>query len=1104
MDRRGSQGWRTGTIGLVGVLALALAPGLVGTAAGQAANGTLLGGVRDESGSAVPGATVTAIEVRTNIGRTVVSNEQGNYIFPNLAPGVYRVEGELAGFKKFERGGVDVKVNTTVRVDIALSVGSVSESVTVAAETPVLQTDRTDTGRIIDGEQIAQMPLAFNRNFQGMLVTVPGATRPVRPHSEFFNSQDSLSSNVNGQSRLANNVQLEGTDDNHKTGLLTVLIPSAEAIDTVAVTTSNYDAEFGRAGGAVTNVTFKSGTNEFKGTLSAFGNTEATVARNAFSSLPEPPPTSYLQSGVALGGPIQRNKLFFFADYVRTNDDSGRITRADLPNQAFRNGNFSAAPTIIYDPATGNPDGSGRVPFPNNQIPANRISPIAQRILANVPLPNLAGAPLGGTNYETPYVREKRTNQGDVKITSQLSPANNLSVRYSYQNPKTYDPATFGEFGGIKGFAGYGTNPTHNVATNYNRTWSNTLVQEVRVGMSYYHNEAISEADGLNTAEEIGISGVNLNRFSSGISTIDVSGYNGTLVGYSASLPWDRSERTWTVATTVTKLAGDHTLKFGGDLRYNRDYLLQVQDNGGPRGVFRFRGATTATPGDSAAQNGFANAFAAFLLDAPQSIGRDLITDVDPGTRHWGVFSYVHDKWQLRENLTVDLGLRHEYYTPLVGLSDRGGLANYDPTNNTLRVAGYSQVPADLGVKGYFKNFNPRTGISWRLDPTNVIRAGYGVSTTPWPDNSYAFNYPVKQNNQINPVNSFATAGSLAAGLPPPNFAEIPDTGIVPAAPFNAQGFFSVPTDLHEGRLHSWNVAYQRQLAGGFTGEVAYVGNRGQDIIARIDLNAGYTLGADNPGRPLFAQFGRTASTTTTVPVKSTYHSMQVKVDRRLKDGVMMTNSYTLGRGYNYFDGDSNGSIRTPADFERSWGRTSFDSTHNFTSSFVVLLPWGPQGHWLRDGLVGRILGDWQVSGIFSATSGTPINFTASAAGLRAPGNTQTPDASGTPEVLGGIGTNELWFDTSVFSAPAAGTWGNVERNALLTGPAYVNLDASIVKIVRFGLRHLELRADFFNATNTPHYNNPNGSFGDGNFGRITSTIGGTERVIRFGGRFTF
>jgi hypothetical protein len=1097
----------TASVGASAIAALVLPVVLLlpSRAAAQAANGTLLGTVTDQSGAGVPGATVTATEVNTNIPRTAISNESGYYTFANLPSGLYRVEGELQGFKKFVRDRVEVKVNTTVRVDIGLSVGALSESVTVEAETPRLQTDRTDTGRIIEGEQIAQMPLGFNRNFQGMIITVPGASRPFRPHSEFFNSQDSLSSNVNGQSRLANNQQLEGIDNNHKTGLLTVLIPSAEALETVAVSTSNYDAEFGRAGGAVTNVTLRSGTNAFKGSVFAFGNTEATVARNPFSTLSEPPETTYFQGGFTLGGPIIRNRLFFFGDYVRTIDDSGRITRVSVPNADFRNGNLSAAPTVIYDPLTGNPDGTGRTPFPGNLIPADRISPIARNILANVPLPNLAGAPLGGTNLETPYVREKRTHQYDGKVTAQFSAEDHLSVRYSYQNPTTYDPGIFGIWGGGgKDFAGRGVNPSYNTAGNYNKTWSSTLLQEIRVGMSYYHNEALSEADGLNTSQEVGIPGVNVDRFSSGITRIEISNFSSPMVGFSPSLPWDRSERTWTVATTVTKLWRNHTVKMGGDLRHNRDYLLQVQDNGGPRGAFRFNGAMTAIPTDTAAQNGYANAFAAFLLDRPNSIGRDLITDVDPGTQHWATFLYVHDKWQVTPNITLDLGLRHEYYTPLKGLEDVGGLSNYNPDNNTLEVSGYSQVPANLGVRSNWSNFNPRTGISWRLNGESVIRAGYGSSTIPWPDNSYAFNFPVKQNNQISAPNSFAVAGSMAAGLPPPNFADIPPTGIVPGDNFRAQGFFSVPRDLKEGVLHSWNVAFQRELPGGFTGEIAYVGNRGQDIIARIDLNAGYTLGADNAGRPLFAQFGRTASTTSTIPVKSTYNSMQVKVDRRFRNGFMMTNSYTLGRGYNYFNGDSNGTISTPADFERSWGRTSFDSTHSFTSSFTYLLPFGPTGKWMNDGLAGRILGDWQVSGIFAAISGTPIDFTASAAGLRAPGNTQRPNASGTPDVLGGIGSNELWFDTSVFSAPAPGTWGNVERNDLLTGPAYVNLDLSIVKIARFGDRHFEFRVDMLNATNTPHYGNPNGSFGNANFGRVTGIIGQTERIIRFGGRFLF
>jgi hypothetical protein len=1078
-------------------------------AAAQAAVATLVGNVHDESGGTVPGATITATEVRTNIVRSTVSNETGNYTFTNLPSGLYRVDGEIVGFKKFTREDVDVAVNTTVRVDINLVIGELEESVTVTGEAPMLQTDRTDTGRIIESTQIVQMPLGFNRNFQGILGTVPGATRPFRPHSEFYNSQDSLSTNVNGQERQSNNVQLEGTDNSDNGGNLAFYIPSAEAIETVSVATSNYDAEFGRAGGAVTNVTLKSGTNQLSGSLFTFGNTEATVARNPFSQLP-PTDSKYVQVGFTLGGPIKRNKLFFFGDYVRTNDDSGRLTREHVPEAAFRTGDFSAAPTTIYDPGTGSANGTGRRPFPDNRIPTERISPISRRLIDQIPLPNIAGAPVGAINYEKQYVRQKRTNQYDFKITYQAAMSDNLSVRFSHQNARTIDPGTFGIWGGIKDYAGSGRNPTYNMALNYNRVWSATLVQEIRVGRTSHHNIAITEAHGLNLADEIGVPGVNLNAFTSGPPTINVDGYHSFLIGFQNSLPWDRAERIWTVGTSATKIWGNHTLKIGGDFRTNRHMLDQVTH---PRGEFLFEGATTAIPGDSRAENGYANAFAAFLLDVPIALERGLVSVSDVGAsldethrggRHKSVFTYVHDKWQIRPNVTIDLGLRHEYYTPIVGFHGRGGMANYDPETNTLQVAGYGNIPENLGVKGYWKNFNPRTGISWRINEANVLRAGYGVSAEGGPSSSGQI-YPVRQEQVIDGPNSFAPAGSLAGGLPPPVFDPIPDTGILPADGRLLQLSLSniLLEPHHFGRLHSWNVAYQRTLPGAFTAEVAYVGNRAENDWNSENINAGFVVGANRAGQPLFVKYGRTASTTVQVRdgrPQSKYHSMQVKVDRRMRGGLMVVNSYTLGRAWDF----SNNTPAHPNRFERGYGRTSFDVLHNFTSSFVYQLPVGSQGRWLREGALGKVFGDWQVTGLFSASSGTPINFSSSASGLRAPSNSQTPNVTGKPKVLGGIGPDALWFDTTVFSAPAAGTWGNVERNALLTGPAYINLDASVVKIIRFGTRHAEIRADFFNALNRAHYENPSGSFGSGNFGRITDILPLTERMIRFGGRFLF
>ena len=443
---------------LMGLLAMPVA------ARAQAVTGTLLGNVTDASGGAVPGATVTAVETQTNISRTAVTNEAGNYIFSSLRNGTYSVEAELTGFRKVMRQNVRVDVNTTMRVDLTLELGSMNEAVTVAAETPLLQTDRTDTGRLLESKVVTELPLGFNRNFQGLLVTVPGATRPFRPHSQFFNSQDSLSTEINGQPRMANNTLIEGLDNNQKTGLNSVIIPAADALETVSISTSNYDAEFGRSGGAITNVTLKSGTNSFRGSGFFFGNNESTNASDYFTHLKAP--TTFAQGGFTLGGPIVRNKFFFFGDYQRTVDNLGYVVRATIPTLAMRNGDFSAVANGIYDPLTGAVNGSGRTAFPNNQIPQERISPIARRLIAMIPEPNIAGAPLGQNNYQKAQVREKTTDAFDTKVNYSLNQKDQISYRLSFMRPVVFDPGPFGEFGGPAndGFAGTGTNKSFSTA----------------------------------------------------------------------------------------------------------------------------------------------------------------------------------------------------------------------------------------------------------------------------------------------------------------------------------------------------------------------------------------------------------------------------------------------------------------------------------------------------------------------------------------------------------------------------------------------------------------------------------------------------------------
>jgi hypothetical protein len=1087
-------------IALVAAMALST---LSGTSLAQAVRGTLLGNVTDTQGAAIPGVTVTATETQTNVSRAVVTNASGHYVLSNMSNGLYRVEAELGGFKKFSRDGIEVRVNSTMRVDVILEVGAMTETVEVVQETPLLQTDRADTGRNIEGRLVQEMPLGQGRNFQGMWATVPGSVTLSRPHSQFFNPQDSQETKFNGQSRLSNNVQVDGLDNNHKTGLLTVLIPSAEAIDSVNVTTSNFDAEFGRAGGSVTTVVMKSGTNQFKGSVFGFFNSEATQARNSFASATSvKPETKYQQFGATLGGPIIKDKLFFFTDYQHQVDNLGELRRRSIPPAEWRNGDFSSASTIIYDPLTGNPDGTGRTPFPGNIIPANRLSPVARNILANVPAPNVPGAAFGQVNYELASSnREKTTNQFNVKLNYNPGSSDQISLRFSYQRPEIFVPGTFGEFGGGgTGFAGTGYQKTYSTALTWTRTLSQSLIMEWRAGYLTYRNEALSTGQGLDSSTEVGIPGANYSLFSSGISQITINdGYSNPVVGFSNSLPWDRGEDTISVVGMLTKITGNHTIKVGTEVRHNEDFLLQIQDAGGVRGQFIFDGSQTSIPGYNAGQSGYANAFASFLLDVPNTVQRDIKALDRPGTKHWAVFAFVQDKWQVTPKLTVDLGLRWEYYQPLVGIEDEGGLSNYNPSNNTVEVAGFGSIPQNIGVESTWSNFAPRLGVAYRLDEKTVLRAGFGTTIIPFPDNRYAYNFPVKQTEQFTAANSFAAAGSMAAGFGAPTFFPIPSSGVVDASipQLKNSQLFYVPSDLREAKLHSWNVAFQRQLPWNLVGEVAYVGNVGKGItVTDYNINAGMVLGADNAGRPFNQLYGRTANVETWFRGDTHYHSLQAKLDRRFKNGFLLTTSYTLSRAENYAD---EGGIATPADVERTYGPAGFNRTHVFASAFIWDLPFFSG----NKSALGWILGGWQFSGIFTAYSGTPINFTASGATLRAPGNTQRPNVSGEPEVFGNIGPGQLYFDTAAFSAPAQDTWGNLTRNGSISGPGFWNLDASLVKRLRFGQKvNVELRADAFNLTNTPHFNNPNGSFGSSTFGQVTSSFG--ERLVRFGLRVIF
>ncbi len=460
----------------------------IAVAYSQAVSGTVVGTVTDSTHAVIVNASVTLTETNTNVSRSTHSNESGNFTFSDVPPGTYAVTVEIAGFKKEQQRGIQVQVNSTQRVDVQLQAGNITESVEVTGAAPALQTDRADTGRKVDSMSVAELPvLVSNRNYQALLALVPGTAPPTEEHSQFFNASDSLQTEVNGAPRVSNNYQIEGIDDNERTGLLQVLIPPLEAITTVDVSTSNHTIDLGRGAGAVTNVILKSGTNQFHGSAYEFVQNGDFDARNFFQ--PTVAAVHYNYFGGTIGGPIKKNKVFFFADFLRTTDHEANANTETIPSALSRTGNLSEAlagssPAFVYDPATGDPvTGVGRTPFPNNVIPTSRLNPIALKILALVPNPNqnLYNTVAPSNNYFALLPFTKDTNFTDGKVDYNVSDKDRIAGRFSFQRPVIYQAPIFGPAGGDANgaFEGTGVQKTYSSGINYTHVFSSTLFQRI-------------------------------------------------------------------------------------------------------------------------------------------------------------------------------------------------------------------------------------------------------------------------------------------------------------------------------------------------------------------------------------------------------------------------------------------------------------------------------------------------------------------------------------------------------------------------------------------------------------------------------------------------
>lgn len=1073
-------------------LALAAVTALAPAAHAQTVTGSLVGRVADASDAVIVDARVVATEIMRGVSRETKTNEQGVYNIPSIEPGVYRVEIERQGFKKFLADHVEVNINTTVRVDATMQLGAVAESVEVVASASAIQlvTDRGDVSHQVVREQVENLPLSVDRNYQALFELVPGSNEPAASGSIFGNPGGSLVNNVNGQNSRANGFQLDGTLNNQTNVIAqSAIVPPAEAIQIVELSTNAYDAEQGRASGAAVNVQIKSGTNQLHGSTFFYNTNSALKAHNALLTT-DKPKTNMSQMGFTLGGPIRKNRTFFFGDYQAGRDRRGQSTLQDVPTAAYRKGDFSASSYNIYDPLTGAANGSGRTPFPNKTLPADRISPISKAIYDLLPLPNRAGET---ANYDVSGALRQTRDSMDVKVNHRFTDNTDGFIRYSYFGGISSDPPIFGALGGAT--SGGGTNAAvgpsriQGASSNLTHVFSPKLVTEVRAGLVrvLISGELVGDQD---IAKKVGIPTVYTGDFfGRGMPRITISGYS--FLGWNAGEPFKMGETSFNIVNNWTRQARNHSVRWGMDLR---DQIMNKYQAGtDPRGTFSFGRTITGTTGVT---TGTPNGVAAFLLGLPDALTRGIVQQLG-GFRQRSYYFFIQDRWQASPRLTLNYGFRYEIM-PFANAANPGDQSSYLPETNQIIVAGYGNINKHLNVNTDYRDFGPRLGVAYRVWNKTVLRAGYGIGYNPLPVNQLAAaNYPSQLNAQWSGANTYQPFGKLAEGFPTVPLVDV-SKGLVDNPPGNlAMSIFN--PDGRRGYVQSYNVTIEQELFGWVIGN-SYVGTLGTRLLGSRNVNSAGP-GSVLADRPLNKLWKRTADVTYMDYMLSTaYHGYQLSAKRRLAGGSIITVAYTFAKSLDYAD---NWAVNYDLNNDVNRGPSNFDRRHNLVVSHVTNLPFGKGQRLLKTGWPARIAGGFKVSGILGARTGTPINVTGVRLGANAvQGTSNRPSVIGKPEVLKGVGPGKTWWDTSVFVEPIPGTLGTAGRNPV-RGPGYVNYSATLSRTFPITERFkLLFNAAAFNLTNSAHYNNPTGSFTNANFGRVTASYG--ERQVRVGARLQF
>ncbi|MDQ2900818.1 MAG: carboxypeptidase regulatory-like domain-containing protein [Acidobacteriota bacterium] len=1022
---------------------------------------TIVGRVSDPSGATVGGATVTARNIATGLERSTVSGESGDYELPLLpVTGSYSLTISKTGFSPQELTGIVLQVQQQARFDVTLKLGSLSEKVIVAESAPMVNTDSGAIGQVINNKSIVDLPLN-GRNFTQLASLVPNAV------VQTSGTAGSTVVSVSGGRLSKTEFRLDGIGINEQLFDGVAIRPSVDAIQEFKILSNSFSAEYGR-GDAVLIATIKGGTNQYHGVVYEFLRNDKLDARNTF--LPKKAAYRQNQFGGSFGGPIVKDKTFFFLNYEGTRIRQGRASSPVVPSSAFRNGDFSSLSTPILDPLT-------KIQFPGNIIPANRINAATSSFLKFIPLPTTAA---GTAPYAAPFSSD--ADQANVRLDQRLGSKNTLFVRESYGRRNDFNPGAYPQNGGFTQ-----DNRTHNAVVSDTHIFSPTVINELRLGYTRFYNANINQGLGTNYTTQAGIGGFELTSLNfPGFPQLSISGFAG--INGNAFQPLINPTDAYEIVENVHWIKGAHTLTLGTDLRQLR---FTSTNSAFSRGSFNFTGAYTG--------NGFADFLTGYPLSGTRDFPRNQFGEYDD-RYHF----YVQDDWKVNSHLTLNLGLRYELNLPPDFL--KGQAARFDFVTNRIQVMNQAngqinlttqqvaqfaypafkdvfQSPKDAGLPNNLiftdkRDWAPRLGLAYRPfnDNKTVVRAGFGLFYLATSGNNTVsvpvINAPFIVDESLNQptVNGFPTR-QIQTFFPP----------FSSSANFQTPLAFGFDPHMVTPRVTQYNIAVQRELAANFAVEVAYLGSQSHHLEREVQP-ANFPPINPNDNRPLQQRLPNprfAVGDYFDTSGNANYNGLEVKLEKRYSHGYQFVLGYNWSKNIDMDTNDSgSGGSDNPYNYRTMRGPSGIDFGQRFVGSFVLELPVGRGKRFASQlpGAVNAIVGGWQLAGIVTFQGGFPFTPTLGSADPTNSGRNYglRPNVGGTGAVPNP--SRDQWFNIADFPIPAKFTIGNAGRN-ILRGPGLSNQDLSLLKDFHFSeSKFLEFRLEYFNVANITNLSNPNTS----------------------------